>query len=419
MLEFRRGNSFPGVVTFPDLYVQFPSFWANLHDVRVLWELAVLGVAFLFALLVNSLLHQRLAAPDDALTFGLGGLQRLQMPLSALVVVLAGRSALRGWYGSGLLDLAVPLLTALAIVRIVVYALRRAFAPSGWLKTSERFVAWTVWTGFAIYMLGLAPELIAFLDGVGFRLGKDRVSLLLMLKGVLMVGATLLAALWLGSAIESRVMGTATLDINLRVMFAKLVRAGLLLLAVLIALPAIGLDITALSVFGGALGVGLGLGLQKVASNYLSGFIILMDRSVTIGDVVTVERFSGKITKMTARYVVVRALDGTETIIPNETMIASPVVNHYYSDRRIRLAVSLKVGRRSDLEVVMRLMEEAGKNHPRVMRDPPPRALVKEYTNIGATVELGVWIGDPEGGNAELASDLYTDIWRRFKAAGI
>jgi small-conductance mechanosensitive channel len=144
-----------------------------------------------------------------------------------------------------------------------------------------------------------------------------------------------------------------------------------------------------------------------------------MDRSVTIGDVVTVDRFNGQITKMTARYIVVRALDGTETLIPNETMIASPVVNHSYSDRRVRLAVPVKLGRRSDLDAAMRLMEEAAQGHPRVLRDPPPRALVKEYSYTGATLELGVWIDDPAGGNVELASDLYADMWRRFKAAGI
>ncbi len=403
-----------------DLYSPLFALWTDLHDIRVLWELAVLGAALALAVSVNRLLRPRFATPDETVNFGLGGLQRAQMPLTALVVVLAGRALLREWHPDvNLLNLAVPLLTAAAIVRIVVYALRRVFAPGGGLRTSERVVAWAVWIGFAIYITGLAPELIRFLDDIGFSVGKDRISLLLVLEALLTIGIALLAALWLGSAIESRVMGAGGLDINLRVMVGKLVRAGLVLLAVLITLPTIGLDVTALSVFGGALGVGLGLGLQKVASNYLCGFIILMDRSVRIGDVITVERYIGQITRMTARYVVLRSLDGTETIIPNEMMISTPVVNHSYSDRRVRVAVPVKLGRRSDLEAALRLMEEAGRTHPRVLRDPAPRAVVKELANTGVSLELGVWIEDPEAGHADVASDIYTEIWRRFKAADI
>jgi small-conductance mechanosensitive channel len=394
------------------------SLWAAPHDRQLLLEAAVLAAAFTFAALINVLLRRRITERDENLAFGFGGLQWLQMPLTALAVVLGGRAALKAWGGGvELLNLAVPLLTALAIVRIVVFALRRVFAPGGGLRATERFVAWTVWLGFAIHLLGFTPDFIAFLDGVGFDVGKDRISLLLILQAALTTGVTLLAALWAGSAIEARLMRAGTLDLNLRVMVAKLTRAALLLLAILIALPATGIDVTALSVFGGALGVGLGLGLQKVASNYLSGFIILMDRSVTIGDVITVDRYSGEITKMTGRYVVVRSPDGRETIIPNETMVASPVVNHSYTDRRVRLAVSVRMGRRADLDAAMRAMEEAGRAHAAVLREPAPRAVIKELTHTGITLELGVWVQDP--GNVDVVSDLYADIWRRFKAGQI
>ena len=405
-----------GIVTSPEFNALLVSLWSGPHDARLLRELAVLGIAFAFAGLIDALLRRRLATPDH-LTFGLG-LRWLQVPLTALAVVFGGRAVLKAWGSTvDLLNLAVPLLTTLAIVRIIVYALRRVFSPGGGLRTIERFVAWTVWLCFVIYLLGLAPDFIAFLDGIGFSIGKERISLLLILKAALTIGVTLLIALWVGSTIESRVMRAGTLDINLRVMVAKLARAALVLVAILIALPATGIDITALSVFGGALGVGLGLGLQKVASNYLSGFIILMDRSITIGDVITVDRYSGEITKMTARYVVVSGADGRETIIPNETMIGSPVVNHCYTNRRVRLPVSVKVGRRADLDAAMRLMEEAARGHAAVLRDPAPKVVIKEFGNFGATLELGVWVAD--AGNVEVVSDLYTDIWRRFRTAQI
>ncbi|MBI2296493.1 MAG: mechanosensitive ion channel [Betaproteobacteria bacterium] len=403
----------------PELYNLLQELWTDLQDVRVLWQLAVIGVSLAAGAWVSRLMQPRLGSPDETLKFTLGGVQRVQLPLTALVLVLIGRAVLKPWQSVNLLNVAVPLLTALAIVRVVVYALRRVFAPGGWLRASERFIAWAVWMGFAIYITGLAPELVNFLDGAGFGVGKDRISLLLILQAALSVAVTLLAALWLGRAIESRVMRARTLDVNVRVMFAKLSRALLVLVAVLIALPAVGIDLTVLSVFGGALGVGLGFGLQKIAANYLSGFIMLTDRSVSIGDQVTIDRYFGELTQMTARYVVLRNPDGTEAIIPNETVISSPVINHSYSDQRVRVPVSLQVGYRTDLDRATRILEDAARRHPRVLRDPAPAVLIKEFGDSGIDLELGVWIEDPQQGEAGLRSDLYREIWREFQAQGI
>jgi small-conductance mechanosensitive channel len=214
-------------------------------------------------------------------------------------------------------------------------------------------------------------------------------------------------------------MGASALNVNLRVMFTKLAQALLLLVAILIALPAVGIDLTVLSVFGGMLGVGIGFGLQKIASNYISGFIILLDRSVSIGDLITVDKYTGQLTKMTARYVVMRAMDGTETIVPNETMITSPVVNHSYSDKRVRMGVPVQVAYESDLEAVSRILIEVAKRHPRVLPEPEPKMLIRDFGDNGINIELGVWMTDPESGKANLRSDLYFDIWREFVAHGI
>jgi len=406
-------------VNNPDLYALLHALWADLQDVRVLWQLAVLGAGLGLGAWINRLMQPRLTTPDETLKFTLGGLQRVQFPLTALAIVLLGRAVLENWHSVTLLTVAVPLLTALAIVRVVVYALRRVFAPGGWLRTSERFIAWAVWLGFALYITGLAPGIIHFLDRIGFGVGKDRITALLMLQAALTVGITLLAALWLGRSIESRFMRARTLDVNLRVMFSKVTRALLVLVAVLIALPAVGIDLTVLSVFGGALGVGIGLGLQKIAANYVSGFIILMDRSVGIGDQVTIDRCTGELTQMTARYVVVRNPDGTEAIIPNETVISSTVINHSYSDRRVRMAVPLQVAYGTDLDLAARVMEEAARRQPRVLREPAPAVLVKQFGESGIDLELGVWIEDPQEGHAGLRSDLYRAIWREFQAQGI
>jgi small-conductance mechanosensitive channel len=393
----------------------------DLHDIDVLWQIAIIVAALITAWWVSRLIDPRLARADGELEITLGGLQRLLFPLTGLVMVLVGRAALRQWHGVSLLDVAVPLLTALAIVRVTVYALRRAFSSGGWLRSSERLIAWVVWLGFAVYITGLAPGVIAFFDGIAFHIGNTRVSLLLILQAALVISVTLLTALWLGSMAESRLMGMGaqTLDLNLRVVLAKFTRALLAIVALLIALPAVGLDLTLLSVFGGALGVGLGFGLQKIASNYVSGFIILMDRSVSLGDMISVDRSSGQISKMTARYVVLRGLDGTETLVPNETLVTSPVVNNSYSDPSICVTLTVSIDYSADPESALRIIEAAAQRQSRVMRKPPAAAVIRQLGERGIELELGFWVEDPQLGIGPLRSELLRDILRGFRENGI
>jgi small-conductance mechanosensitive channel len=393
--------------------------WQDLHDVRVLWQVAVLGAALLVAWWANRMVEPRMGSDDRSIHFTLGGLQRLQLPLTALALVLVGRAALKHWHSVHLLNVAVPLLTALAIVRVVVYALRRVFAPGGLLRTFERAVAWIVWLAVAVYIAGLAPDVIGFLEDIGIHVGDQRISLLMVLQGLLVVSVTLLSALWLGSAIESRLMGASHLDMSLRVVLSKLTRALVTLVALLLALRAVGFDLTLLSVFGGALGVGLGFGLQKIASNYVSGFIILMDRSASLGDLITVDRFTGQITRITARYVVLKALDGTETLVPNETLVASPVVNHSYSDSRVRTAVTVLIDYGSDFDAALRILEDAAMRQQRVLRDPAPVALIRQLGENGIELELGFWVEDPQLGLADLRSGIQSEVLRGFRASGI
>jgi small-conductance mechanosensitive channel len=182
----------------------------------------------------------------------------------------------------------------------------------------------------------------------------------------------------------------------------------------------VGIDITVLSVFGGALGVGIGLGLQKLASNYIAGFTILLDRSVRIGDTVTVDNRFGVVSKATARYVVLRGLDGVEAIVPNETVVTTTVLNHSYSSREFKVGVPVQISYDSDLDLAMRLMTDVALEQPRVLREPnPPAVLVLRFADSGIELELAVWINDPENGQGNLKSELYLGIWRAFQANGI
>lgn len=396
--------------------------WDDLHSIKILWQVGVLVICIAAGWLLSRLYNRRVSEHtplDITQALGIGSLKRLMFPLSTLVLVLIGKTVLRYWQKTPLLELAATLLLAMALIRMAIYALRHTFSPSDWLRASERGISWAAWIGVAIYLAGLWPPLSEILNDIAFTVGKHRFSLLLMMQGTLWVAVTVFAALWLGRVIETRLMDATSLQINLRVMFSKLTQILLLLGAVLIALPAVGIDLTVLSVFGGMIGVGIGFGLQKIAANYISGFIILLDRSVSIGDVVTIGENHGVLTRMTGRYVVVRALGGLEAIIPNETIITSTVINHSLSDSNVRAAVQVQVAYSSDVDVARRIMVEVAANHPRVMPAPEPAALITGLADSGINLELGVWISDPDQGLAALRSDLYAGIWKAFREKGI
>lgn len=396
--------------------------WADLHSFDILWQLGVLGTCLAAGWFTSRQYNRRVRshAPLDATqALGIGGMQRLMFPLSTLLLVMLARAILGIWHSTHLLKVAVTLLLAMALIRLAIYAMRHTFAPSAWLRASERWISWLAWLGVALYLTGLWPPLRDALHETGFTIGTHRVSLLLLLQGTVSVIATLLIALWLGRVAETRLMRVTTLQVNLRVMFSKLIQSGLLLAALLITLPAVGIDLTVLSVFGGMLGVGIGFGLQKIAANYISGFIILLDRSVSIGDLVTIGEHTGTLTKMTARFVVVRSLTGLEAIIPNETIITSTVVNHSLSDRKVRVGVPIQVAYSTDLDAARAIMVAAAEAIPRILKDPPPGALIIAFADSGVNLELGVWIEDADQGVYGLRSELYDSIWKQFRERGI
>lgn len=348
-----------------------------------------------------------------------GDWPRFLIPLGALILILIARPVLAGWQSVNLLNLAVPLLLSLAIIQSTFFFLRQLLRPSPALRTLERTVSWAVWGAVALHIAGHLDRLIAGMDAIGFSLGKQHISLYTALLGLITIAATLIAALALGRLVEQRLIAATGLSNNLKVALGKMVRALLTVVAVLIALPLVGIDITVLSVFGGALGVGLGLGLQKIASNYVSGFTLLLEQSLRIGDMVEVGGRYGEVTRIATRYTVLRALDGTETILPNETLVTSPVINHSLSNKDNRIFLPVQVAYGSDLYRVRQIMLAAAQGNERVMAEPPPAVFLKAFGESGIDMELAVWIDTPEAGELVLRSDLNWAIWEAFQAAGI
>ena len=344
---------------------------------------------------------------------------RLAFPISGALLVGAAKLALKPFIHVNLLKIALPLLGSMALVRTVVFVLRQAFPKAIWLTAWERIIAALVWGWLALYITDLAPFVIEALEQVEFHIGKQAVNLWMLLHGVVTVFLTVVLALWIAGIIEQRLMSVDTLDSSLRIVGVRVAKALLTVGALIISLTLVGIDMTALSVFTGALGVGLGLGLQRIASNYVSGFIILLDRSIRIGNFVQVGNDTGEVTQITTRYTVLRHPGGAEFIVPNETLIGSTVQNQTYSDKRLRLATTVGVAYDTDLELASRLMCAAAAEQPRVLTDPPPKVLLTQFADSAINLELGFWIGDPEEGRGNVLSDVNFAIVDAFRKQGV
>ena len=380
-----------------------------------------LGLAWGLARLVREKIPDHLQ--PGALKIGAGSMQRLVLPLLALVFIWLGKVALTRLLAnpqpSPILSVALLLLAAFAMIRLSLYLLRHLFPVSPLLKAWERAFAFFVWGLAALYLTGILPEINAALNEVNFTVGKNEITLLTVIHALLSLLLTLVITLTLSILIEKRVMKAQSLDTSMRVFAGKLIRAFAFVIAILIALPLMGIDITVLSVFGGALGVGLGLGLQKIASNYVSGFVILLDRSIRPGDLVTITDRHGVVSDIRARYTVVRGLDGTEAIIPNDSIIGNTVLNHSYTDRTVAIKTTVSVSYQSDTEQAMSLLLGVGVAQSRVLTAPPPTVWIKNLGDNGIELELTTWIRDAEEGQGSLRSGIFVEVLRAFRAAGI
>jgi small-conductance mechanosensitive channel len=344
--------------------------------------------------------------------------RRFMVPLLAQLVVLVAQPALAHWQTIFVLQLAQPLLLSMFIIQLSFFLLRSISHPGPGLRSVERIVSWLVWGVVALHITGYLAVLIETLDAVGFSVGKGRLSLYTAIIGLLSIAGTLVVALSVGRLIEARLMRAGQLKLNTKVVLSKLVKTVLIVLAVLIVLPIVGIDITVLSVFGGALGVGLGFGLQKIASNYVSGFTLLLDNSIRIGDMVTVNNRFGEVKEIATRYTVIRSQDGTEYIIPNETLVTTPVINHTLASSENRVVLPIQVAYGSDLDKVRAILLAAARQ-PRVLPEPPPRVNLSGFGDNGINMELRFWISDPDAGTGALKSDINWAIWQDFQREGI
>ncbi|EJN10028.1 mechanosensitive ion channel family protein [Herbaspirillum sp. YR522] len=323
----------------------------------------------------------------------------------------------------GLWEIMFPLAIAQVSMRFVFYVLRGIFVKDATvgalLHLSEKVIAIFVWLCVLLYISGLWPEFIEYLDTTELPLGRHKASLLTTLQAVASVLVTLIIALWIGAVLENRLMKFSNMHSSLRTVVARMARAVLILVAFLVSLSLVGIDLTVLSVFGGALGVGIGLGLQKIASSYVSGFVILFERSMVIGDMVAVDKYFGRVTQINTRYTILEGLDGIESVLPNEMFMANPVQNYSLTHRIVRLSTQLTILYQDDVETVLSIMEQAALGVKRISPQTAPQGLLVKIGADGLELELGFWITDPENGRLNVISDVNRAIWQAFKREGI
>ena len=361
----------------------------------------------------------RRAAPRATLNILLG--QRLidgvLFPLVLMVFSFVAKAVLQHQFDVMLLDIWVPVCISLAAIRLGVKVLQVTFKQSDWVRPIERTLSWLAWGAAVLWITGLLPLLLEALDQIHWKVGGSLLSVRTLIEGGLTATVVLILTLWLSSALESRLLKNATgSDLSLRKAMSNAATALLLFVGILLALSSAGIDLTALSVMGGAIGVGVGLGLQKLAANYVSGFVILTERSMRIGDNVRVDDFEGRITDIKARYTVIRSVTGRESIVPNEMLITNRVENLTLADSKVWQSVHVSVGYDSDVSQVMALLLEACAEQASVLQEPLPTVALSAFGADGLDFTLGYWLNEEEGNLLNVKSLIHIGILQRLRA---
>jgi small-conductance mechanosensitive channel len=358
-----------------------------------------------------------------------GALAALTPLLATLGALLAAHAALAAAARDTLLvDGAAQVASALLVVRLGVYVLGRLLGPGSWVRGRQLTITVVLSVIVAAALLGWLDALEAALNRVNLVSGRSQFSLWALLKGLVVVTAFVVVASLIARAVERHLMRLEQLAVSTRVGVSKFTHFLLVGLGILLGINAAGVDVTTLNVLTGAIGLGLGFGLQSVASNFVSGFVLLMDKSIKPGDVISFTTHTGDNTgtgnfgwvqELRGRYVVVRDRDGVDTLVPNQNLITSPFINWSYSDQRVRIKLPVNVSYDDDPEVALQLLVEAAEGHPRILRDPPPVSRLISFEDNGMRLEVRFWIADPVNGVNNVRSDVNRAIWRIFRAHGV
>ena len=413
-----------------ELVQRVAAFFDILSTRNVLIEIAAAAACLLAGWFVGAALRERfqrrkLKAPT-ALTwtyFAPQGIIVAAPAVVALGLVVVARNVLNAaQFDVTILDAAAHLIVAFVAVRIVVLLFAASLGNKSWMQHWESRAALFIWLVIAAQYLGWLDPIISTLDNIGVAAGKSRITVWSVLKLLFTLTLFVLVAAWISRWVERRLKKLQNIAPSTRIGIAKFSNAFLIGLSILMGLNAAGVDLTALTVLTGAIGLGLGFGLQSIAANFVSGFVLLMDRSIKPGDVISLSGQSGTSTEnfgwvqeLRGRYVVVRDRDGVEMLVPNQQLISNAVINWSYTDPRIRLKLPIRVSYRDDPELALQILLTACEGQQRVLREPAPVSRLMHFSDSGIELELRFWISDPQEGVNNVRSEVNRAIWRLFK----
>ena len=390
----------------------------SLTEPGALIELAVLAGCLALAWAVVRLIRGA-ESPEGSIWFGRRIVDGVLFPILALALAYAAKLAFHATAQAAVFRLAVPMLISLVVIRLSVRVLGVTFPDARWVRMLERSISWVAWIAVVLWVTGVLPILMDAMDDVHWKIGATRMSLRNVVEGSLTAGLVMVIALWISAAIEKKLLRGTGNTLSMRKMAANLVRVALLFVGLLLALSAVGIDLTALSVLGGAIGVGVGFGLQKIAANYVSGFVVLAERSLRIGDMVKVDNFEGRISDIRTRYTVIRALNGRESIVPNEMLITQRVENSSLADQKVSITSTVQVAYGTDVRALQPKLEAAMKRVLRVLDAPGPAVQLTDFAADGMNLTLAFWIADPENGQGNVRSEVNLAVLDLLNAEGV
>jgi len=377
-----------------------------LNKPSSLVELGVFFVCLLAAWVAVRLIRGPEKRPGSIL-FGERLIDGVLFPVFALAFAIAARFGLETVLKPAVFRLVVPILLLLVVIRLIVRILTRALPSVPWVRVLEQSISWIAWIVAVLWLTDVLPSVLEEMDEVKWKIGPTKISLRNLVEGTITAGVVLMLALWVSAVLERRLLANASgQDLSWRKIVATLLRTVLLFIGLMFALSAVGIDLTALSVLGGGLAVGLGFGLQKIAANYVSGFVILAERSISIGDMVKVDNFEGQVSDIRTRYTVIRALNGREAIIPNETLITTRVENSSLADRSVLMQTTLSVAYGTDVRKLQPVLQGAVAALPRVIDKPAPSVQMSAFTASSIELTVNFWIADPEAGQGNVKSEV-------------
>jgi len=395
-------------------------WWSSLNPNQAALELLMFGACIALALLIVMALRRVTLQWELSVLLGRKLIDGVLFPVLLLGLVFATRAV---WAQSNpvwVFDFLVPVCVSLAAIRLGVKVLQATFKQAAWVRPVERSLSWVAWGAVVLWLTGLLPLILEELDQIQWKVGASHLSLRTLLEGGLTAGLVLLLTLWVSSAVEARLLKSSSgSELSLRKAVSNAVTSLLLFLGLMLSLSAVGIDLTALSVLGGAVGVGIGFGLQKLAANYVSGFVILAERSMRIGDSVKVDGFEGRISDIKARYTVIRAPNGRESIVPNEMLINSRVENLSLADSRVLQSTAVSVAYGSDVHQVMALLTQSCVSQDKVLKDPEPFVTLSNFGADGLEFGVHYWVDEQQAGLLTLKSEINVAILAVLRAHDI